>query len=173
MRFTKRQKALLGIFVIGLLALTMDRTFLRPQGGASAASADPLRSSDESILPSDNIPALVDKPERPGAAERLSRLWSDQDTTIEQMRDAFSLPASWSDKLIRDEVGFSNAAASFVREHTLTAVVVNGRDSYVLLDDHLLVPGQCLDGFTLVSVGGRTATFELDGQRVVLELANR
>jgi len=167
---TKRQKTFLAIFFIGLVALVVDRTFLRPQGGARAASADGFQPAQDLVLPSDNIPTLADHPEKPGAIERLSRMWSNQDVTIEQMRDPFSLPASWSDKVGADGVTLSNAAALFVSGHQLTAVVVDGRESYVLINDHLLVPGQQIDGFLLVSVGDRSAVFEQDGKRAVLEL---
>jgi hypothetical protein len=173
MNMTKRQKTLLVIFFIGLAALTADRTFLRPQGGASAASADTLPPAQGSVLLSDNIPTLADQPARPGVMERLHRMWSNQDITVEQMRDPFSLPASWSDKVTNDTVRLPNDAARFVRGHQLTAVVVDGRESYVLVNDQLLVPGQCIDGFTLVAVGDRSAVFEQDGIRAVLELVGR
>ncbi len=173
MNITKRQKTLLVIFLIGLAALAVDRTFLRPQGGASAASADTLQPAQDSVLPSDNIPTLADRTAGPGAIERLNRMWSNPDITVEQMRDPFSLPASWSDKVSDDDIKLSNATARFISGHQLTAVVVDGRESYVLVNDHLLVPGQCIDGFTLVAVGDRSAVFEQDGTRAVLELAGR
>ena len=67
----------------------------------------------------------------------------------------------------------TDAAARFIRTHPLAAVVVNGEESYALVDDQFLVPGQTVDGFTLVSVGDRSAVFEREGEQAILELANK
>jgi hypothetical protein len=106
-------------------------------------------------------------------AGRLQSLWPSQDFSIEQTRDPFSLPASWSDKVGADSGKASSAPALFVATHQLAAVVIDGGESYVLVNDHFLVPGQYLDGFKLVSVGDRSAVFEQDGQQAVLELVNK
>ncbi len=173
MNMTKRQKTLLVVFFIGLSALVADRTFLRPQGGATAASAGLLQPAQHPVLPTDNIPTLAEPPVRPGAIKRLSHMWPNQDIAVEQMRDPFSLPSSWSDKVGDDNVRLSTAVARFISGHQLTAVVVDGRESYVLVNDRLLAPGQCLDGFMLVAVGDRSAVFEQDGKRAVLELVSK
>jgi hypothetical protein len=39
-----------------------------------------------------------------------------------------------------------------------------------VVNDRLLIPGQSLDGFRLVTVGNRSAVFEQGTRRIVLEL---
>jgi hypothetical protein len=52
-------------------------------------------------------------------------------------------------------------------------MVVRNGQSCALVDDSTLIPGQPLDGFTLVAVGPRSALFERDGRQVVLHLAGQ
>jgi hypothetical protein len=63
-------------------------------------------------------------------------------------------------------------AALFARRHKLQAVVMDGDQSYALVDDQFLVPGQVIGGFVLLSVGDRSAVFQGGGKQVVLELAS-
>ncbi len=170
MDFTGRQKKLVAIFLMGLVALVVDRTILRPQGGPSAASADALHPLAQSVPLTDNIPILEEERTR-GMAERLNAIWPAAGTDFTQMRDPFSLPASWPDNMAgtgKEKLG----AAAFVRAHKLAAVVIDGRESYAVVDDRLLVPGQYVDGFMLVFVGDRSATFERDGRQITLELVD-
>ena len=88
------------------------------------------------------------------------------------MRDPFSLPASWPDNGDGSGGKGLDAAATFIGTHRLTAVVIDGRESYAVLDDRFLVPGQSVDGFVLLSVGDRSAVFERDGRRITLELVD-
>jgi hypothetical protein len=171
MRLTRRNTVLLGIFFIGLIALVADRTILRPQGGLQAASgASP--AGGPSLL-AGNLPVLEDRPRVEGVAERLSSLWTGKEPVFEQIRNPFALPTTWrgtentAGGMLPDEV------TRFIRTHQLTAVVVNGAESYVFADDRFLVPGQILDGFTLVSVAERSAVFEAQGRQAILELVGR
>jgi hypothetical protein len=171
MNLTKRNTALLAAFFVGLIALAADRTILRPQGGPRAASADSDSGNRE--LLTDNLPVLEDKPQEAGVAERLSELWSGKEPAFEQMRNPFTLPATWFEAVNTTGELVPDTIARFMRTHQLTAVVRNGAESYVLVDDRFLVPGQILDGFTLVSVEDRSAVFEGEGRQVVLELMGR
>ncbi len=173
MTLTKRQKTLLATFFIGLAALVVDRTFLRPQGGAAAASADPLAASDKQVSLVANIPVLEAQTGPTGVARRLNRLWSDKEGNPESGRDPFALAAPWYDKVEAGDSNTPDEAALFVSGHQLTAVVIDPRGSYAVVNDHLLIPGQSLDGFKLVSVGNRSAVFEQGPRRAVLELVNQ
>lgn len=168
MKLNKRSTVLLTVFVIGLIALAADRTILRPQGGPRAASA--ASEPTDSGLLADNLPVLEDERPEAGVAERLDDLWSGKEPAFEQSRNPFALPATW---LEVNAVGtpLPDAVARFIRTHRLTAVVRDGENSYVLVDDRFLLPGQTLDGFTLVSVGDRVALFTGAGRQAVLELA--
>lgn len=169
--FTGRQKTFLAIFLIGLAALVVDRTVLRPQGAPGAASADSFHPSDDSLLPLDNIPVLEGQA-RQNVVERLDRMWSEEGADFERMRDPFSLPASWLDNAAADGQEMPDAAALFVRRHKLQAVVMDGRESYALVDDQFLVPGQFIGDFVLVSVGDRSVVFQGGGKQAVLELVS-
>lgn len=173
MTLTKRQKTLLATFFVGVAALVVDRTFLRPQGGAAAASADPLAASDKQGLLVANIPVLEAQSGPGGVAQRLDRLWSDKGGNPEFGRDPFSLPVPWYDNVEAGGGKAPDETALFVSGHQLTAVVIDPRGSYAVVNDHLLIPGQSLDGFKLVSVGNRSAVFEQGPRRAVLELVNQ
>ena len=171
MGLTKRQKTLCTVFVIGLIALVVDRVFLRPQGGPRAASADSTKTADASTRPSDNN-ADKKEPPRASVAERLNQFWPYTETVVEETRDPFALPVSWLDNRATGPAKTPDAAALFAAQHRLTAVVLDARESYVLVNDHFLVPGQSLDGFTLVSADKRSVVFEQGSLRAVLELVN-
>ena len=173
MTLTKRQRTLLVVFFVGLAALVVDRTFLRPQGGAAAASAESFLPSDKQVSPVANIPVLEQQTGPAGVARRLERLWASQEVNPEQGRDPFALTVPWYDNVAGTDIKKPDEAALFVSGHQLTAVVIDPRMSYAVVNDHLLIPGQSLDGFKLVSVGNRSAVFEQGGRRAVLELVNK
>jgi hypothetical protein len=106
-------------------------------------------------------------------AQRLDRLTGGKEAASDALRDPFSLPPSWSDTTAGKGDGTADTTGGFVRRHQFRAVVVRNGESSALVDDSFLVPGQSLDGFTLVAVGPRSALFERDGQQVVLSLAGQ
>jgi len=167
MRFTKRQKIMLVVFGAGLVGLAIDRVFVRSQGGPAAASAGSSPAAPASPLPAPGRPAA---PQETLAAQCLDHLWSDKEVDFERVRDPFSLPSSWSNGTETPVRTSLDPGALFARGHQLTAVVLDGSQSYVLIDDRLLRPGQDIDGFRLVSVEDRSALFERAGTRVSLEL---
>ena len=172
MRFTRRQKIMLGIFGVGLVGLAVDRVLIRPRGGPAAASAGSSASAPGSTLPAADLPAESAPPQEAPVTQCLNRLWSDKKVDFERVRNPFSLPSSWSN--LNDEPARTPLTAGevFARRHHLTAVVLDGPRSYVLIDDRLLRPGQEIDGFRLVMVENRAALFEGAGLRVRLELAD-
>src|SRR4030042_297963 len=170
MSFTKRQKTLSAVLGLGRLALVADRMILRPQGGPSAASADSLQSANEAMLLSSGVPAPENAPGQSGVADRLNKLLSGEDVDIDQMRDPFSLPESWFNNTAPGDERAADKTGGFARRHQLRAVVVQGGESYALLADDVVGPGQSVDGFTLVSVGDRSVVLEREGKQVVREL---
>jgi hypothetical protein len=103
-------------------------------------------------------------------AERLNNLWAGQEMGADEQRDPFSLPATWSDIAPADGERTLDTTKGFVHRHQLKAIVMQGGQSCAQVDDSFLVPGQCVDGFTLVSVDHRSAVFEREGKRAVLDL---
>lgn len=167
MSLTGRQKKLVIVFALGTAALLVDRLFLRPQGGAHQASAE-HRDLGQTVSAVDNLPVL--EPESPGPkiAGRLESLWADDNSDFAKMRDPFSMPLSWTHTGPVSTERPESARDVFARSHHLTAVA----DNRVLMGDRLLVPGQIIDGFTLVAVGKDTAVFQRDGLQVTLKLVN-
>jgi hypothetical protein len=170
MKLEKRQKMFLAIFFLGLVALVVDRTFLRPQGGARAASAESV-GTGESVPPS--LEAAGPEGKAPGArvAGRLNQLWAEETAALEPPRDPFALPPSWFDNVVEHGVRMADEVALFLHKHRLGAVVMEEEKTYALVNDRFLTPGQWLDGFQLVAVGDRSAVFEREGKRATLELA--
>ena len=171
MSLSKRQKILSTVFLIGLVALVADRTVLRPQGGPRVASADPRPVPAGSVPTSGPVPGTQGTPPAT-VAQRLDKLVSGQGAGSGEFRDPFSLPPSWSGTAAGKTEKAPDPTGEFVRRHQLRAVVVRDGASSALVDDTFLVPGQSLDGFTLVLVGSRCALFERDGKQVMLPLVD-
>lgn len=166
MTLTRRNRVLFSIFGLGLVALVADRTILRPQGGPASASAS---QSEAPGQPSSRPLAPEEQQTEVDMADRLSVLWSGQETDFSQVRNPFSLPATWSETAGAKEQ-LPDVVRQFMRTHRLTAIGMQNGESYILVDDQFLVPGGRLDGFTLISVGDRSAVFEREGRQAVLEL---
>ncbi len=170
MSLTKRQKTLSVIFLIGLVGLVVDRTILRPQGGPQAASAGTADATSGAPASANGAPTAEQAPP-PTVAERLNKLAAGQKTGPEELRDPFVLPLSWSDPAAGTTTRTPDTVRLFLQKHRLQAVVMQNGEYGALIDDVLLVPGQLLDGFQLVSVASDAAVFEHQGQRAVLNLA--
>jgi hypothetical protein len=167
MTLTKRNKVLFSVFGVGLMALVADRTILRPQGGPAAASAS---QSEDSERPSAGAAAPEEQQPEIDMADRLGVLWSGREPVFEQVRNPFSLPTTWFETSGVAEERIPDICLRFIRTHRLTAIGMQGGESYIMVDDQFLVPGRRLDGFTLASVGDRSAVFEREGRQAVLEL---
>ncbi|MFQ6036850.1 MAG: hypothetical protein ACE5NM_13505, partial [Sedimentisphaerales bacterium] len=106
-----------------------------------------------------------------GLTQQLEILLPDEYLDLDQARDAFSLPAAWLDELrAQNPLGQADAAARFAKSHQLKAVLIEGKMREAYVDDHLLRPGQELDGFKLVTVNPSSATFEAGTKQVILKL---
>jgi len=170
MTLTKRQKTLLSVFGLGVIALAADRTILRPQGGPASASAS---QSSDSASASSNVSTPEDQPLPLDMADRLAALWSGQEGDTDQTRNPFALPPTWFDTAGASANRSPDAVRRFIRTHRLTAIGMQAGESYVMVDDQFLVPGRRIGGFALVSVGDRSAVFECEGEQAVLELADK
>ena len=172
MRLTRRQKIMLGVFGVGLVGLVIDRVLVRSQGGPAAASADAPYSASASPVPATDLRPESPPPQETRVTQCLNRLWSDKEVDFEHVRNPFSLPPSWSQPNAKPARLLPDAGEVFAKRHQLTAVVLDGPRSYVLIDDRLLRPGEEIDGFRLVAVEDRAALFEGNDTRVRLELAD-
>jgi len=172
MALEKRQKVFIAIFLLGLVALVVDRVFLRPEGGPEKASAGAFELYG---VPVSTAEPVTGPPEtqNPTVAERLDRLWSDQEVNEADMRDPFSLTKSWQVSAVASASPAPDETAVFAKAHRLVAVVMDGRQSYALVNDRVLTLGEQMDGFTLVSVGAKSAVFDRQGKQIVLELVSK
>ncbi len=173
MALTKRQKTLIAVFFLGLIGLGVDRVFLRPQGGPDAASADSSDNYAVPLSPAREAPSPAAEAQDPGVGERLEQIWPDRELNTVEARDPFSLAGSWSDGKATGPSATPESAEAFARAHPLAAVVVSGRQSYISIDDRILKLGEQIEGYTLVSVGTKSAVFERQGERIVLELLSK
>jgi len=201
MNLTKRNKMLIAIFGVGLIALVVDRTVLRPGGGPRSASADsaetyavtqnlpfagadvrapggaprgtPLAERLAHLEPRDEIAPAAPRPSGRSANQGAGEGTPEPQDALALMRNPFLLPSSWLRGSDMVEAPTSDLVARFLRTHHLAGVVRNGRECHALVDEQFLAVGQVLDGFTLVALGDRSAVFERDGIRAVLELSNK
>jgi hypothetical protein len=173
MALAKRQKALIGVFCLGVLGLVVDRVFLRPQGGPGTASADTSETYTVPVSSADSASSASAEAQSQSIAERLDRLWPDWEPNAAEARDPFSLADSWLHSMEAGPSTAPNPAAEFAKAHPLVAVVLDGRQSHVLINDRFLTLGEQIDGFTLVSVGPKSAVLERQGEQIVLELASK
>jgi hypothetical protein len=157
---------MLAVFIVGALALVVDRVLLRPGGGPAAASADASDATRETV----GDPGEAPPPPQSDVAAMLDEFASDNSLQVDSVRDLFALPGTWREAPKATPAAPPDPAALFCRAHRLNAVVLDEQTSYILLDDRLMVPGQSLDGFTLVAVRARSAVFEREGRPVTLEL---
>ncbi|HWP41427.1 MAG TPA: hypothetical protein VNL70_10915 [Tepidisphaeraceae bacterium] len=202
-RATTQQKVLLGIVLVGLCALGIDRFVVgyasdtAPHPMAAAAGDQPARSeyavtsrksaTSDGVSPvaaagsaaAHNTPANEAKAELPSSiADRLRQVFSACDGDLSgQSPDAFAFSAAWDlqPPATPDalETGPS-PADNFRRTHRLIGVVVSGDRSCAVLDGGRIIPlGQMLDGFRLIQVQHRAVTFASASQSVTLSLTER
>lgn len=171
MMLEKRQKMLIATFVLGLIGLVIDQVFLRPGGGPRTASADAFEQYGVPASP--EAPAPEPPSDQPTVAARLERLWSGSDVNDVETRDPFCLAGSWQASPTAGLPPAPDEAAVFAKNHRLVAVVVDGPQSCALVNDRVLKPGDPIGGYTLVSVGPKSAVFDRQGRQIVLELATK
>jgi hypothetical protein len=169
MKLTKERKIYVGLFVLAAGAFLGDQLF----SGPNAASADVEPAAVATARPASS-PASASVSPRAAMtvqlAERLRTLDHDQALSATALSDPFKLSKSWD--------GLSDAPAdgqawSFSRRHRLTAVMVSGaRGGSAIIDGQLVAVGQSLEGFKLVEVSTRSATFEHDKQIARLTLTD-
>lgn len=165
--------------LLGLCALIMDRLFILPQS-APAEQSDysvPADTAAAGMASNTADPAMPDGTESQSVNPRLAKLetlWSNKSLDVHRIRDAFSMPPAWREG---PSPGLAAPVASdplsrFVQRHRLIAVAVDSEQNTAYVDDRLLNVGQELDGFKLIAIDRQSATFEREGQRTTLKLAD-
>ncbi len=175
MTLTKSRQAYVAILVIGVVALVIDRTLLQPeQAAASAASA-----LQYTISPSTRVPDDPGSPRSEGPAPRQVAIARRLEQIAEQHGlDPIGVVAAFRPSPMWLALGEAPVVPSqveslvdrFRKAHTLTAVMGSGDQGWAIVVGRTLLFGRVLDGFTLVSVGARSAVLESGDARVVLTL---
>ena len=172
MTLTKSQRVYVAIMVVGMVALLIDRTMLQPeQAQASAwqyAVPGSMRNSDDVETPLSEGPA----PRQVAIARKLEQIAEQRGLDPTGVIDAFRPSAMWL-ALSEVPVGVEQVESlveRFMKAHTLAAVMGSGEAGWALVDGRTLFIGQVLDGFTLVSVGQRSAVLESGDAMVILSL---
>ncbi len=172
MTLTKSQKIYVAIMVIVLMALLIDRTLLQPEPAQASAR-------QYAVPPSMRDPVDLEAPRSEGPAPRQVAIARKLEQVAEQrgldptgVIDAFRPSPMWL-QFAEAPVGpeqVESLVERFMKAHTLAAVMGSGEEGGAIVDGRTLLIGQVLDGFTLVSVGPRSAILESGDARVVLTL---
>ena len=178
MKLTKERKLYVGILALAGIGLLVDRLFLAPEdapSNPSSAAAAAIPTRPPVVVPSASTGAAkpAESAGRPSCADRLAKVGRSLPADLSDLRDAFRPSAAWC-------AAIKTAAPSpspqqpdkptFGQQHQLTAVVVDGKGGKAIVDGRCLEVGDQLDGFTLVSVGTKTAVFTNGDVRLVLAL---
>ncbi len=175
MTLTKIQKVYVAIMVIGLVALLIDRTLLQPEQATAGAAA----ALQYAISPSTRSPDDPGSPQSEGPAPRQVAIARKLEQVAEQrgldptgVIDAFRPSPMWLQlrEVPVDDVQAELLVERFRKAHTLAAVMGSGDEGWAIVDGRTLFIGRVLDGFTLISVGQRSAVLESGDARVVLTL---
>jgi len=171
---SKRQKSVLALFAIALVALVIDRAFLGGSGSPSEASASSSPPPDTNNPQTSNPPDEESKPSTVRLDQKIEALWLEKDLDLQQPREIFTLPAPWLADILpkkpENTAMPKDAVTVFMTSHELQGVVISDQTRCVTVNDHILYLGDELDGFTLIAIAEDSATFEFDARRAVLKL---
>ena len=183
MNMSPKHMAYAGIVVVGIAIVAVDRFVLSPGGGSpQSASAEPAPAGTEPK------PRDAGQPRQPAPAiesaqthlDYISRLLADasarRDVSSESVRDAFAVSDIWTGRddskaqTQRSRTPAEVAAEQFKAAHTLMAVINRGEQRSAFVGNQLVKVGQKIGGATLIAVHGRSADFDVQGERVTLTL---
>ncbi len=172
MTLTKSQRVYVAIMVVAVVTLLIDRTLLQPEPAQAA-------TLQYAVPPSARDPVDLEAPRSEGPAPRQVAIARKLEQIAEQRSldpigviDAFRPSPMWI-QFAEAPVGPEQAESlveRFMKAHTLAAVMGSGVEGGAIVDGRTLFIGQVLDGFTLVSLGQRSAILESGDARVVLAL---
>ncbi|MFI4860501.1 MAG: hypothetical protein ACIAXF_07455 [Phycisphaerales bacterium JB063] len=187
-KMTRQRKWLVGVLVLGVGAVVVDRAMLggpesanasdgaAPQDGEAAATGS--EAVADSSTPGDVVSAdgPVDLSE---FARRLEELPDVRDGTIGR-RDVFELPAHWEPQLLEEAVqpdsepepvvADGRLGRAFQAKHTHDGAMQVGGVDYAIIDGKKICENQILDQFILRRFTNRQSLWEseLTGELVLL-----
>lgn len=179
MKMTKQRIVLAAILGTGLLALGVDRFVLQSSATAPQAAsavtpvlAEPSLQEQALELARETLEeSEVDS--RPSLAGRLNETARQHALPDQPERDAFAPSLAWTAAMTVTEPVEAiddGQVRRFKQRHTLNAVMTPGDRGVVVVNGQPLRVGGQIDGYTLVSVQGHSATFEGPAGLVVLKI---
>jgi hypothetical protein len=175
MKVTKQQKVLGAVMLVGLLLVGADQLGALP--GSSAGKTDDSSGYAAAEFKVVATPAATPTPvplpttaTRSSVAQRLRH--TQRFATDNTLRDVFAVGPAW---LAQAEQGakvdpLAASIEKFRQSHRLTGVLSSSGREHAMVDNQIVAVGQSVDGFKLVSVSHRSATFESGEARVVLNM---
>jgi hypothetical protein len=90
------------------------------------------------------------------------------------LRDAFAAGSAWIQPVVEVPKAAEDSVALFRQNHRLTGVLSSSGQACAMVNGTLVIVGQTIGGYRLVSIGHRSATFESDSaQQVQLTMDSR
>jgi hypothetical protein len=171
MQLTKKHKVYGAVMGLCAIALLVDQLVPGPARATAETSA---ASASDLVVPAEARGAgragATEQPplwSRSVIADRLETVAGEHRVAVADVTDAFRPSALWMPETPMVVHGDENEAAyRFRTGHRLTAVMNTADGGCAIVDGKGLFIGHQVDGFTLVSVGDRSAVFEGDGFRV-------
>jgi hypothetical protein len=183
MKVTSQQKILGAVLVVGAIALSADRLFFLN----SSASADTTPAASEyavaAVTPSAaaSSGAELSLPPQPPAAPApaasiAQRLRDAAKAAPASGADAFAFGECWRETqapAAAPDNSAALAAEQFKTTHHLTGVLTGNGRPVAMIDGRIVPVGQSIDGYRLIDVSHRSATFELGQTQVTLPMSER
>ena len=169
MKVTKQQKIFLGLLGLGLAALTLDRFVLAPASAEAADDSASLLVSKEAHPAAPAPPALQKAPTVNSTAgdpitHKLKALSDAMHLAESPARDAFVPAPAWSG----GPGAPGMATRNFEEAHQLSGVMLSGSHPAAMVDGRMVLTGQMVDGYKLVSVTKGAAVFQSGETQVTL-----
>lgn len=166
MKLSKQHQLYLGILGVAALGLIADRTVFKPSEAVASTDeylVEESEDGDDGVLP--NTAAASGH----SVAKRLQQFGQERQVNPLSVANVFHpawRPVATAPTTAPVKNPTQDGAETFMQKHRLTAVMGanrSGASAYAIVDGKLLRIGQAQDGWTLVSVGSRSAVFESNG----------
>jgi hypothetical protein len=175
MKVTKQQKVLCAVLVAGALLIGADQLGMLP--GSVQASEAPATSEYDVPRQTAAAATPVEASTQPSSGPCLARRLRQAGQSVREgpVRDVFAPGSAW---VVPVEVAARTdpavqAIEQFKQTHRLTGIVSGGGRENAVIDGQIIAVGQPIDGFRLVSLSRRSATFEHGSIRFELTMSER
>jgi len=166
MKVTKQQKILGGVLVLGMIAVTADHFIRGTPAPAVAETSEVVAAQPQAKTAA--VALAPAKPAGPSIAQRLRS--AGRGYTDREVNDAFAMGVVWHTPEKAPAVQVDQSAQRFHEMHHLTVTLTSGGTGLAMVDGKIIAVGKELDGFKLVSISHRSATFESAGSKIILYL---